>query len=69
MPGSGFEDIKKKEAGFHSLAVRIRNEEPNRLVGQSGIYISTTCRWSDRPRLVSRFCVQYVYLLILIIDS
>ena len=37
---------------FHSLAVRIRNDERNRLVRQG---ISTTCRWSDRLRLVSRW--------------
>ena len=31
---------------FHSLALRIKNDEPNWLERQGGV--STTCRWSDR---------------------
>ena len=33
--------------------MRIRNDEPLRLVGLGGL--STLCRWSDRPRLVSQW--------------
>ena len=37
---------------FHSLVVRIRNEEPGQLVRQGGI---STCQWSCRPHLVFRW--------------
>ena len=38
---------------LYQYFVRIRNDESDRLVWQGGI--STTCRWSERQRLVSRW--------------